>query len=141
MRANASRDVPALVEATMRTGRAGQSGAVAVFDTNGNLITTGIFTNPTQQTYPITVIATDARGVVTFLNEVAQNLTGWTLEAAKGKSLREVFQIVNEQTRDKVESPVERCLTGPAHELEVVLGRHLVKRPLSDAPQGAAPPR
>ena len=56
------------------------------------------------------VIATDARGRVTFLNEVAQGLTGWSLEEAKSKALREVFHIVNELTRAEVESPVERVL-------------------------------
>ncbi|HEX8889890.1 MAG TPA: PAS domain S-box protein [Pyrinomonadaceae bacterium] len=56
------------------------------------------------------VIATDARGHVTFLNEVAQGLTGWSLEEAKGKALREVFHIVNEMTRAEIESPVEEVL-------------------------------
>jgi PAS domain S-box-containing protein len=56
------------------------------------------------------VIATDARGRVTFLNEVAQGLTGWSLEEAKGKALREVFHIVNELTRAEVENPVEQIL-------------------------------
>jgi PAS domain S-box-containing protein len=56
------------------------------------------------------VIATDARGVVTFLNEVAQGLTGWSLEEAKGKELREIFHIVNEKTRLGVESPVVHVL-------------------------------
>ena len=51
------------------------------------------------------VIATDTRGAVTFLNPVAQSLTGWTQQEAQGKALQEIFQIVNEQTREPVENP------------------------------------
>ncbi|HEX8844508.1 MAG TPA: PAS domain S-box protein [Pyrinomonadaceae bacterium] len=56
------------------------------------------------------VIATDERSRVTFLNEVAQELTGWTLEEAQGKELREVFKIVNQETREEVESPVTKVI-------------------------------
>jgi PAS domain S-box-containing protein len=56
------------------------------------------------------VIATDAVGSVTFLNRIAEQLTGWPVEAARGKPLSEVFRILNEQTRDVVESPVEKVL-------------------------------
>jgi PAS domain S-box-containing protein len=54
------------------------------------------------------VIATDADGAITFMNSVAENLTGWTSEEAKTRPLAEVFQIVNEQTRETVENPVEK---------------------------------
>lgn len=56
------------------------------------------------------VIATNAEGRVTFMNEVAQELTGWQLAAAEGKELAEVFHIVNEETRAVVESPVAKVL-------------------------------
>jgi PAS domain S-box-containing protein len=56
------------------------------------------------------VIATDAQGRVSFMNEVARKLTGWQLEEAVGRELREVFQIVNEETRTEVESPVAKVL-------------------------------
>jgi PAS domain S-box-containing protein len=56
------------------------------------------------------VIATDAQGRVTFMNEVAQALTGWKLNEARGRDLRQVFQIVNEETRAEVESPVARVI-------------------------------
>lgn len=52
------------------------------------------------------VIATDAGGAITFMNPVAENLTGWTLQEAKGTALTKVFYIVNEQTRETVENPV-----------------------------------
>lgn len=56
------------------------------------------------------LIATDARGQITYMNPVAESLTGWRLEDAAGRPLAEVFRIVNEQTRQTVESPVDRVL-------------------------------
>ena len=44
------------------------------------------------------VISTDAEGRVTFLNEVAENLTGWTQAKAEGRALPDVFHIINEIT-------------------------------------------
>ncbi|MGB9180223.1 MAG: ATP-binding protein [Pyrinomonadaceae bacterium] len=51
------------------------------------------------------VIATDIRGFVQFINPTAEALTGWTMPQATGKPLDEVFRIVNEDTRETVESP------------------------------------
>ena len=45
------------------------------------------------------VIATDAEGRVTFMNPVAETLTGWTEADARGRSLDDVFCIFSEQTR------------------------------------------
>jgi PAS domain S-box-containing protein len=56
------------------------------------------------------VIATDALGRVTFMNQVAEILTGWTYGEAAGKPLDEVFRIVNEQTRQTVENPVSQAM-------------------------------
>lgn len=56
------------------------------------------------------VVATDAEGRVTFANPVAEQLTGWSADDARGRPLREVFRIVNEYTREPTESPVERVL-------------------------------
>ena len=54
------------------------------------------------------VITTDAQGKVELLNPVAEGLTGWLQEEARGKGLEEVFHIVNEDTRDPVENPAAR---------------------------------
>jgi len=54
------------------------------------------------------VIATDMNGGVTFMNSVAQSLTGWSLEEARGKSMDLVFNIVNAETRRPVENPVKK---------------------------------
>ncbi len=56
------------------------------------------------------VIATDARGAVTFINPVAEKLTGWTTAEAHGRDLASVFPIFNEDTLAPVESPVEKVL-------------------------------
>lgn len=69
------------------------------------------------------VIVTDADIRVTRMNPVAERLTGWTVEDAKGQSLANVFKIVNETTRQPVESPADKVKsTG----LVVGLGNHTV---------------
>jgi PAS domain S-box-containing protein len=54
------------------------------------------------------VIATNSEGAVTFMNPVAETLTGWTSQEAQHKPLADVFRIVNEQTRETVENPVDK---------------------------------
>jgi PAS domain S-box-containing protein len=56
------------------------------------------------------VIATDTEGRVLRMNPIAENLTGWNLSEAKGQPLDEVFNIITEETRKRVESPVEKVL-------------------------------
>ncbi|EGW40291.1 bifunctional diguanylate cyclase/phosphodiesterase, partial [Desulfosporosinus sp. OT] len=56
------------------------------------------------------VITTDVYGNVEYLNPIAETLTGWKNTEATGLSLEEVFRIVNEETREPVESPIIRCL-------------------------------
>jgi PAS domain S-box-containing protein len=56
------------------------------------------------------VIATDPSGRVTFLNRIAESLTGWQASEAIGRLLAEVFQIVNERTREPVENPTVRAI-------------------------------
>jgi len=54
------------------------------------------------------VITTDAHGLITLMNAPAEKLTGWTLKDAEGKPLADVFRILNEETRQAVESPVDK---------------------------------
>jgi PAS domain S-box-containing protein len=56
------------------------------------------------------VIATDAQGLVVFLNPVAEHLTGWSEDEARDRSLEEVFAVFDENTREAAESPVARVL-------------------------------
>ncbi len=52
------------------------------------------------------VMSTDVRGNVTYLNAVAEKLTGWPLAEAAGRPLEEVFQIVDSTTRATVQNPM-----------------------------------
>jgi PAS domain S-box-containing protein len=56
------------------------------------------------------VIATDVNGRVVFMNPVAEHLTGWRHAEARGRLCSDVFNIVNENSRRTVESPVTRVL-------------------------------
>ena len=55
------------------------------------------------------IVATDTLERVTFLNLSAERMTGWTQADAAGKQLRDVFQIVNAQTRFGARVPAGRC--------------------------------
>lgn len=56
------------------------------------------------------VIATDNSGRITFMNGVAEDLTGWKLEEVLNKKLTEIFNIVNMETGAAVENPVTRVI-------------------------------
>lgn len=56
------------------------------------------------------VIATDVDGRVTFMNGVAQSLTGWSEEDAGGKPIQELFTIIDEATAEAIASPVATAL-------------------------------
>jgi PAS domain S-box-containing protein len=88
------------------------------------------------------VITTDSNGGVTFLNPVAQSLTGWTLAEAAGQPLDSVFRIINEASRQPVESPTVRALregvvVGLANH-SLLIAKDGTERPIDDS---AAPIR
>ena len=56
------------------------------------------------------VVMTDVAGNVEFLNPCAQELTGWTTSAARGKSARDVVDMVHEESLERIEHPVPICL-------------------------------
>src|SRR5262249_49920971 len=56
------------------------------------------------------VISTNSEGRVEFLNPAAEGLVGWTNEEATNRALTDVFQIVNERTRQPVENPALRAI-------------------------------
>jgi PAS domain S-box-containing protein len=77
------------------------------------------------------VITTDARGCVTFLNSIAEKLTGWASAEATGQPLSAVFNIINEVTGEPVEHPVNKvlrhgCIVGLANHTALVNGRGVV---------------
>lgn len=64
----------------------------------------------TLQSIGDAVIASDPDGCVTFMNPIAERLTGWTTDEALGRPLAEVFRIVNETSRTPVENPTEKVM-------------------------------
>src|SRR4028119_1529088 len=83
------------------------------------------------------VISTDAEGRVVFLNSVAETLTGWTQAVAEGQPLTEVFQIVNEYTREPAENPAfqalrEGVVVGLANHT-ILIARDGTERPIDDS--------
>ena len=105
--------------------------------------------NRTAQTLRVTfesigdgLLTTDADARVTFLNPIAEQLTGWNLSDAVGQPLETVFEILNEQTRETVENPVRKALR---EGLIVGLANHtvLIRKDRSELPidDSAAPIR
>jgi PAS domain S-box-containing protein len=87
------------------------------------------------------VIVTDADCRITMMNPVAQTLTGWD-DQGLNRPLDEVFSIVNEHTRQRVENPVDRVMregtiVGLANHT-VLIARDGTERPIDDS---AAPVR
>jgi PAS domain S-box-containing protein len=56
------------------------------------------------------VMTSDAQGRVTFLNPVAETLTGWKTEEALGQPIQSVFRIINEQTGEPASDIVGQVL-------------------------------
>ena len=56
------------------------------------------------------VITTDVNGSVTFMNPVAESLTGWRQKDAVRRPLKDVFNIIDEHTGEQIEDPVTRVL-------------------------------
>jgi PAS domain S-box-containing protein len=56
------------------------------------------------------VITTDTEGKVTFLNPVAEMMTGWKAAEASGQPLDKVFNIISENTRKPAKNPVDIVL-------------------------------
>ncbi len=57
------------------------------------------------------VFTTDNSGIITFMNPIAERLTGWNEDEALGKPVKSVFHIINETTRNEVECPVKKVLS------------------------------
>nr|WP_245223929.1 PAS domain-containing protein [Rhizobium halophytocola] len=56
------------------------------------------------------VITTNAEGIVQWLNPVAERMTGWTAQEAKGQPSSAVFHIVEEESRAPAADPIRACL-------------------------------
>ena len=83
------------------------------------------------------VITTDNHGRITYVNAVAESLTGWTQGEALGEPLEKVFRAINEQSRQPIESPATRCLregtvVGLANHT-LLIGKDDAERPIDDS--------
>ncbi len=52
------------------------------------------------------VVTTDANSVIDYINPIAEQLTGWRLEDAMGKSIEDVFRVFHEETCEPLENPL-----------------------------------
>ncbi len=82
------------------------------------------------------VIAADLHGHVTFMNAVAEELTGWASAEAEGTPLGAIFAIVNEDTRQPAQNPIAKVLqegvvVGLANHT-VLIARDGTERPIDD---------
>jgi PAS domain S-box-containing protein len=79
------------------------------------------------------VLVTDSDGRITFMNRVAEEVTGWTLAEASGRPTADVFRILNEHSRETVENPVDKVMK---HGVIVGLANHtvLVRKDGSEVP-------
>ena len=83
------------------------------------------------------VLATDVKGKITFMNPIAEDLTGWNLADARGRSSEIVFKIAEEGTGRSIESPIERTLREKkiidlAHHT-ILTARDGTQRPIDDS--------
>ncbi len=56
------------------------------------------------------VLTTDPTGLITYMNPVAESLTGWSKAEADGKRLEDVCRIINEKTRKPAKQPVRKVI-------------------------------
>ncbi len=83
------------------------------------------------------VVTTDIDGRVSYLNAVAEELTGWSSHDARGEPLENVFRIVNEHTREPAPNPAERAVregtvVGLANHT-VLISRSGAEHPIDDS--------
>ncbi|MGC8519316.1 MAG: EAL domain-containing protein [Steroidobacteraceae bacterium] len=67
----------------------------------------------TLQSIGDAVISTDADGHIDYINPVAENLTAWRLEEARGRPIGEVLSLIDEVSRDPIDNPL-LCVLGKA---------------------------
>ncbi len=83
------------------------------------------------------VLVTDGAGLVTFLNPVAEGLTGWSSADALNRPTEEVFRIINEESRATVDNPIRRviregAIVGLANHT-VLIARDGTETPIADS--------
>lgn len=56
------------------------------------------------------VITTDEQGLITFMNPVAEELTGWETSEVSQQPVENIFKIIDESSHAPSENPVKDCL-------------------------------
>src|SRR5580658_5043203 len=83
------------------------------------------------------VICTDIAGNVTFLNIVAEKMTGWRREEAAGRPMADVLQIMNTETREIIPNPMEAAVecNGTVHlpSNSILIRRDGFETPIEDS--------
>lgn len=83
------------------------------------------------------VVTTDQSGRVTFLNGVAEGLTGWTQAESQGARLEDLFTVMDEETRRPVENPIAFVLRGdppgPRENQLLLVSREGAERPVDSS--------
>lgn len=82
------------------------------------------------------VIATDRKGFVTFMNPVAEKMTGFRQENAVGKDLKKIFNVDREETGGQIEDPVARAILGDSSTIQanerVLIAKGGTKLPIEE---------
>src|ERR1700735_4343511 len=73
------------------------------------------------------VITTDAKGVIDYLNPVAEALTGWRLEDSQGRAIEEIFRAFHEETCAPLENPLA-CAIRPTRSIKSGRPMLLIRR-------------
>ena len=83
------------------------------------------------------VIATDDKSCITLLNPVAEALTGWKQKDAFGRDATEIFNIIHEETRTQVDSPLAEVLqtgiVGGLPERTILINKNSIEIPIDDS--------
>ena len=88
-----------------------------------NLAASEARANRVLQSIGDAVVVTDPENKVSLMNPVAELLTGWSQQEAVGLPLTDIFNIVNESTREPIESPADKV---KRHGAIVGLANHTV---------------
>ncbi len=87
------------------------------------------------------VITTDAQGCITRMNIVAEQLTGWSFVAARGKDIKLIFNIIDSNTKEIIKNPIENVLaSGEVSYLEkntILVSKNGVSYQIADSGSGA----
>lgn len=78
------------------------------------------------------VITTDIAGIVQYMNPVAERLTGWRSEVARGRRLEQVFNVVDDTTHEPVRGLLEQCFQGAVN-VQPANSAVLIRRSDNDA--------